>query len=116
MARNATAGAASVRTVTVVRRRSALLGPNGAGKTSTMRMLVGLSSPDAGSARILGVPIGLGAGVLRRVGVPIDGPAFVPHLTGTANLRLLWSATRRAWPPPALDDALDLAGHAREIQ
>ncbi|MFE7302227.1 ATP-binding cassette domain-containing protein [Streptomyces sp. NPDC057579] len=28
----------------------ALLGPNGAGKTSTMRMLVGLSSPDIGSA------------------------------------------------------------------
>ncbi len=88
----------------------ALLGPNGAGKTSTMRMLVGLSTPGEGSARILGEPVGLGAGVLRRVGVLIDGPAFVPHLTGTANLKLLWSATRRTWPPPALDDALDLAG------
>ncbi|HEX6471486.1 MAG TPA: ATP-binding cassette domain-containing protein, partial [Streptosporangiaceae bacterium] len=87
-----------------------LLGPNGAGKTSTMRMLVGLSSPDTGSARILGRPVGLGARVLRRVGVLIDGPAFVPHLSGTANLKLLWSATGRAWPPPALDDALDLAG------
>ncbi|MEU6555221.1 ATP-binding cassette domain-containing protein [Streptomyces sp. NPDC046915] len=88
----------------------ALLGPNGAGKTSTMRMLVGLSSPDTGSANILGEPIGLGASVLRRVGVLIDGPAFVPHLTGRANLRLLWSATGQAWPPPALGDALDLAG------
>jgi ABC-type multidrug transport system ATPase subunit len=88
----------------------ALLGPNGAGKTSTMRMLVGLSRPDAGSARILDRPVGLGADVLDRVGVLIDGPALVPHLTGTGNLRLLWSATRRAWPPPALDDALDLAG------
>lgn len=88
----------------------ALVGPNGAGKTTTMRMLVGLSSPDTGRARIHGEPVSLGAAVLRRVGVLIDGPAFVPHLTGTANLRLLWSATRRAWPPPALDDALDLAG------
>jgi ABC-type multidrug transport system ATPase subunit len=88
----------------------ALLGPNGAGKTSTMRMLVGLSSPDSGSARILGEPVGPGAGVLGRVGVLIDGPAFVPHLSGIANLKLFWSATRRAWPPPALDDALDLAG------
>ncbi|WP_165978664.1 ABC transporter ATP-binding protein [Actinomadura darangshiensis] len=88
----------------------ALLGPNGAGKTSTMRMLLGLSTPDTGSAMILGRPIGLGADVLGRVGVLIDGPAFVPHLTGTGNLKLLWSATRRAWPPPALDDALDLAG------
>ena len=30
------------------------LGPNGAGKTTTMRMLVGLSQPDGGAARILG--------------------------------------------------------------
>ncbi|MEU7875527.1 ATP-binding cassette domain-containing protein [Dactylosporangium sp. NPDC049140] len=88
----------------------ALLGPNGAGKTSTMRVLVGLSTPSEGRAEILGEPVGLGAGVLRRVGVLIDGPAFVPHLTGRANLRLLWSATRRAWPPPALDEALALAG------
>jgi ABC-type multidrug transport system ATPase subunit len=88
----------------------ALLGPNGAGKTSTMRMLVGLSAPDAGSASLLGEPVRLGAPVLRRAGVLIDGPAFVPHLSGTRNLRLLWSATRRPWPPPALDDALDLAG------
>ena len=30
------------------------LGPNGAGKTTTMRMLVGLSEPESGEARILG--------------------------------------------------------------
>jgi len=88
----------------------AMLGPNGAGKTSTMRMLVGLSRPDTGSASILGEPVALGAGVLRSVGVLIDGPAFVPHLTGRANLKLLWSAGRQAWPPPALEEALDLAG------
>jgi ABC-type multidrug transport system ATPase subunit len=88
----------------------ALLGPNGAGKTSTIRMLVGLSAPDAGTASILSEPVGLGASVLSRVGVLIDGPAFVPHMTGMANLKLLWSATRRSWPPPELDDALELAG------
>ena len=63
----------------------ALLGPNGAGKTSTIRMLVGLSAPDAGTASILGEPVGLGASVLSRVGVLIDGPAFVPHMTGQAS-------------------------------
>lgn len=88
----------------------ALLGPNGAGKTSTIRMVVGLSRPDQGSIRILGKPVSLGAAVLRNIGVLIDGPAFVPHLTGMKNLRLLWSATRQPWPPPALDDALGLAG------
>ena len=73
----------------------ALLGPNGAGKTTTMRMLVGLSRPDSGVATVLGEPVALGAGVLRRVGVVIDGPALVPHLTGRANLKLLWTATRK---------------------
>jgi ABC-type multidrug transport system ATPase subunit len=88
----------------------ALLGPNGAGKTSTMRMLVGLSTPDAGAVRIAGQPISLAAPVLGRVGVVIDGPAFVPHLSGIRNLRLLWTASGHSWPPPALDDALALAG------
>ncbi|MFC4148711.1 ABC transporter ATP-binding protein [Micromonospora mangrovi] len=88
----------------------ALLGPNGAGKTTTMRMLVGLTAPDGGTVRIADTPVHLGAPVLHRVGVLIDGPAFVPHLTGMANLRLLWAAARRDWPPPGLADALDLAG------
>jgi ABC-2 type transport system ATP-binding protein len=88
----------------------ALLGPNGAGKTSTMRMAVGLSTPDAGAVRIAGTLISLGAPVLKRVGVLIDGPALVPHLSGMANLRLLWAAARQTWPPPGLADALDLAG------
>jgi ABC-type multidrug transport system ATPase subunit len=73
-------------------------------------MLIGLSAPDTGTARIAGAPIRLGAPVLARVGVLIDGPALVPHLSGSANLRLLWAATGRRWPPPALDAALDLAG------
>jgi ABC-2 type transport system ATP-binding protein len=87
-----------------------LLGPNGAGKTTTMRVLVGLSRPDEGTARLLGEPSRLAAGVLARVGVAIDGPAFVPHLTGRRNLELAWRAGRRRWPPPALDSSLELAG------
>ncbi|MDO8671416.1 MAG: ABC transporter ATP-binding protein [Dehalococcoidia bacterium] len=34
------------------------LGPNGAGKTTAVKMLTGLARPTAGSARILGQPIG----------------------------------------------------------
>jgi ABC-type glutathione transport system ATPase component len=32
------------------------IGPNGAGKSTTMRMLVGLDRPDAGTATVWGVP------------------------------------------------------------
>lgn len=35
----------------------ALLGPNGAGKTTTIRMLTGLTRPDAGEARVLGLDL-----------------------------------------------------------
>jgi ABC-type multidrug transport system ATPase subunit len=87
-----------------------LLGPNGAGKTTTMRVLVGLSRPDHGTARLLGEPSRLAAGVLARVGVAIDGPAFVPHLSGRRNLELAWRAGSRRWPPPALEPSLELAG------
>jgi ABC-type multidrug transport system ATPase subunit len=88
----------------------ALLGRNGAGKTTTMRLLVGLSGSDRGSARLLGQPVGLAAGVLARVGVMIDGPGFVPHLSGLSNLKLVWRAAGREWPPPALEQSLALAG------
>jgi ABC-2 type transport system ATP-binding protein len=63
------------------------LGPNGSGKTTTIRMLLGLLTPDGGDARLLGRPIDKDAGaVLPHVGALIDGPAFYPWLTGRQNL------------------------------
>lgn len=92
-----------------------LLGPNGAGKTTTMRVLVGLSRPDEGTARLLGERSRLAVGVLAKVGVAIDGPAFVPHLSGRRNLELAWRAGRRRWPPPQLDESLELAGLGEKL-
>jgi hypothetical protein len=74
----------------------------GAGKPTTMRMLVGLSRPDTGTAELLGEPSRLAAGVLARVGVAIDGPAFVPHLNGMRNLELAWMAGGRTGRRPRL--------------
>ena len=51
------------------------LGPNGAGKTTTMRMLVGLSEPDAGTARILGASFRELPNPGRRVGILLDAAA-----------------------------------------
>jgi len=43
-----------------------LLGPNGAGKTSTIRIMIGITSPDSGVVRLFGEPLRRRA--LRRVG------------------------------------------------
>src|SRR5690606_27654129 len=72
-----------------------LLGPNGAGKTTTMRMLMGLIHPDAGDIHIFGHRVVPGAPVLSRLGSFVEGPGFLPHLSGRANLELYWRATGR---------------------
>ncbi len=87
-----------------------LLGPNGAGKTTTLRMLVGLIRPEAGSIWVNGQPVHAGADVLGSVGAFIEGPGFLPHLTGRQNLLGYWSATGRPIEDAHLDEALEIAG------
>ena len=86
-----------------------LLGPNGAGKTTTVRMVVGLIRANAGRARLLGEDVHPSSPVLRRVGLLVEKPAFVPYLSGLRNLQLHWAAGHDPWPPAGLDDALELA-------
>jgi ABC-2 type transport system ATP-binding protein len=86
-----------------------LLGPNGAGKTTTMRMVMGLIAPDSGSVHVLGQPVTAGSDVLGRVGALIEGPGFLPHLTGRQNLEAYWDATGRAPDEAHLEEALDVA-------
>ncbi len=63
------------------------LGPNGSGKTTTIRMLMGLIEPTAGTARVLGRPMPRAARtVLPRVGALIEGPALYGFLSGRDNL------------------------------
>jgi ABC-type multidrug transport system ATPase subunit len=64
------------------------LGPNGAGKSTTLRMLLGLVRPTAGSATLFGEPPGT-AEALAGVGALVETPAFYPYLTGRDNLRTL---------------------------
>jgi ABC-2 type transport system ATP-binding protein len=65
-----------------------LLGPNGAGKTTTILMLLGLSEPTSGEARVVGLdPTRQPLDVKRRVGYMPDAVGFYDDLTGRENLR-----------------------------
>ena len=66
------------------------LGPNGAGKTTSLRMMLGLIRPTAGTARLFGRdPQRDGARALDGVAGFVEAPRFYPYLSGRRNLRLL---------------------------
>ncbi len=87
-----------------------LLGPNGAGKTTTLRVLMGLTMPTAGEALVFGHRLFPGSPVLSRVGALVEGPGFLPHLSGYDNLRAYWAATGRPAEDAHFDEALEIAG------
>jgi ABC-2 type transport system ATP-binding protein len=92
------------------------LGPNGSGKTTTIRMLLGLARPTAGTVEVLGKPVpGALDEVLPRVGAVVEQPAFMPGFTGRRNLLLL--ARSVGLGRRRVDEVLELVGlprHSRQ--
>jgi ABC-2 type transport system ATP-binding protein len=86
------------------------LGPNGSGKTTTLRMLVGLIRPSAGSIEVLGEPYSWrDRQRLARTGALIETPAFYPYLSGRDNLRV-FGATGPAAGRSRPDEVLEAVG------
>ncbi len=85
------------------------LGPNGAGRTTTMRMLLGLIRPDAGTIRLFGRDPHRHE-LAARAGVAgiIEEPRLYSYLSGRRNLQLLSSYDRIGAGPEVIDEALDL--------
>jgi len=69
-----------------------LLGPNGAGKTTTIEICEGLTAPDAGSVKLLGMEWGSDARRLQqRIGVQLQETQFPEKLTVEETLRMFRS-------------------------
>jgi ABC-2 type transport system ATP-binding protein len=65
------------------------LGPNGAGKTTSLRMMLGLIRPSAGSVRLFGRDPQVSVKALEGVAGFVEAPSFYPYLSGRVNLELL---------------------------
>lgn len=84
------------------------LGANGAGKSTTLRMIVGLVRPDAGTATVAGRPFVELPNPSRVVGMLLDASAMHPGRSGRATLTV---AARMAGVRPArVEHLLDLVG------
>ncbi|ROO58735.1 ABC-2 type transport system ATP-binding protein [Micromonospora sp. Llam0] len=84
------------------------LGPNGAGKSTTMRMLLGLTTPTAGTITIGGRHITDLDDPARTVGALLDARAVHPHRT--ASDHLLAFAQTMGLRRERVDEVLDLVG------
>jgi ABC-2 type transport system ATP-binding protein len=84
------------------------VGPNGAGKSTTMRVVVGLDAPDAGTATISGRPYRTLRNPLTHVGSLLDAGALQPGRSGRNHL--LWLAHSQGLKPGRVDEVIALAG------
>ncbi len=84
------------------------LGPNGAGKSTTMRMMIGLDQPDAGTVRINGKDYRDLRSPLREVGALLEAKAFHPGRTARAHLAAL--AASNDIPRRRVNDVLEITG------
>ncbi|MCW4351828.1 ABC transporter ATP-binding protein [Hoyosella sp. YIM 151337] len=84
------------------------LGPNGAGKSTTMRMILGLDRPTAGTATINGKHYHELKDPLRHVGALLDAKWVHPNRSARSHLR--WMAATNNIPAQRVDEVLELVG------
>lgn len=89
-------------------RVTGFLGPNGSGKSTTMRMILGLDRPTAGTATIDGEPYAKLTDPLRKVGSLLDAKWVHPNRSARAHLR--WMAAANGLPTTRVDEVLDIVG------
>lgn len=66
-----------------------IVGKNGSGKTMFLRMIAGLILPTSGNVTVDEKILGKDISFPDRLGILLEKPSFLPHLTGYENLKLL---------------------------
>ena len=89
-------------------RVTGFLGPNGAGKSTTMRLILGLDRPQAGTATINGKRYADLKQPLRTVGALLEAKAM--HTGRSAYNHLLFLAQTQGLPRSRVDEVLDMVG------
>src|SRR2546429_6637281 len=84
------------------------VGPNGAGKSTTMRVILGLDAPDAGTALIGGQRYQSLRHPLSHVGSLLDAAALQP--SRSARNHLLWLAHSQGLTARRVDQVIEQAG------
>lgn len=84
------------------------LGPNGAGKSTTMRMLVGLTNPNSGTALVDGKEYSTLSSPLGAVGVLLDGKAVHPGRSAYSHLRTI--ALTHGIPIARVQEVIEMTG------
>src|SRR3954454_10436565 len=88
-------------------RVTGFVGPNGAGKSTTMRAILGLDAPDAGTALIAGRAYRDLRRPLCHVGSLLDAAALHPSRSGRNHL--LWLAHSQGLRAGRVDEVIDQA-------
>jgi ABC-2 type transport system ATP-binding protein len=83
------------------------LGPNGAGKTTSLRMMLGLITPTAGTVRLFGRDPIASVSALQGVAGFVEAPTFYSYLSARRNLELL-AAYDGGDARTRIDTALDI--------
>ncbi|WP_320775359.1 ABC transporter ATP-binding protein [Streptomyces sp. CRN 30] len=91
-------------------RVTGFLGPNGAGKSTTMRLVLGLDRPSAGTATVGGRPYTALREPLRHVGALLDAHAAHGSRTARDHLRVLAASNRV--PARRVEELLERTGIA----
>ena len=92
------------------------LGPNGAGKTTSLRMMLGLIRPSAGTVRLFGRDPMQSVAALRGVAGFVEAPTFYPYLNAKRNLELLaaYDGDDASGRIAAALDAVELSDRAKD--